>query len=243
MSQSDKRRNWSYEEDVALLIQVAADQPFAATKGQLTKSWQLLAETLMQSDNFTRVVDSRKVQNRFSLLVDEHIKFNSESAKLSGVDEEHREKHILLDDMVTLLEDLKRGPGAKSKPSTDAKPASTASDKDKADQGELIIREMAMQTMKRRADMTTEGGEQKKKTAVKGRRSSLATAIEMDSERDMAIREKEIEFNRYISDLELKQRELDREERKAEREHQAALAKIESEKMINLINAALSSRK
>ncbi|RHY23392.1 hypothetical protein DYB32_009213 [Aphanomyces invadans] len=172
MSQSDKRRNWSYEEDVALLIQVAADQPFAATKGQLTKSWQLLAETLMQSDNFTRVVGLRKVKNRFSLLVDEHMEFNSESAKLSGVDEEHREKHILLDDIVTLLEDLKRGPGAKSKPgpdgkskpNTDAKPASTASDKDKADQGGLIIREMAMQTMKRRADVTTEGGEQKEKT-------------------------------------------------------------------------------
>ncbi|ETV98381.1 hypothetical protein H310_09070 [Aphanomyces invadans] len=144
--------------------------------------------------------------------------------------EEHREKHILLDDIVTLLEDLKRDPGAKSKPSTDAKPASTASDKDKADQGGLIIREMVMQTMKRRADVTTEGGELKEKTAVEGRRSSLATAIEVDSERDRAIREKRLSST-------------DREERKAEREHQAALAKIESEKMINLINAALSSRK
>ncbi|ETW05953.1 hypothetical protein H310_03586 [Aphanomyces invadans] len=147
MSQSDKRRNWSYEEDVALLIQVAADQPFAATKATSSPAWSIHA----------------KPKTDFSLLVDEHMEFNSESAKLSGVGEEHREKHILLDDIVTLLEDLKRGPDGKSTPSTDAKSASTASDKDQADQGGLIIREMAMQTMKRRADVTTEGGEQNRR--------------------------------------------------------------------------------
>ncbi|KAH9163996.1 hypothetical protein LEN26_000240 [Aphanomyces euteiches] len=102
MTQAEKRRNWTPDEDQILLVQVAADLPFAAEKGQITKAWQLLAETLMSTDNFHRAVDGRKVQNRFLALIDEHRRFNAESAKLSGVDEEETERHALLDDFVVL---------------------------------------------------------------------------------------------------------------------------------------------
>ncbi|ETV69614.1 hypothetical protein H257_14753 [Aphanomyces astaci] len=76
MINTDKRRNWTQEDDIALLIQVAADH-------------------------------GKKVQHRFLTLVDEHRKFDAASARLSGVDEEEKEKHMLLDDIVTLMDDLK----------------------------------------------------------------------------------------------------------------------------------------
>ncbi|ETV93225.1 hypothetical protein H310_12821 [Aphanomyces invadans] len=114
MASTEKRRNWSPEEDITLLIQVAADRPFAAEKGQLKKAWQALADTLMACDHFGRVVDGKKVQNRFLALVEEHKIFDAESARLSGVDAEEREKHVLLDDIVNLLDDMKSLPAIRS---------------------------------------------------------------------------------------------------------------------------------
>ncbi|RHZ00766.1 hypothetical protein DYB37_010790 [Aphanomyces astaci] len=107
MTNTDKRRNWTQEDNIALLIQVAADRSFAAEKGQLKKVWQALADTLMACEHFGRVVDGKKVQHRFLALVDEHRKFDAASARLSGVDEEEKENHMLLDDIVTLMDDLK----------------------------------------------------------------------------------------------------------------------------------------
>ncbi len=72
MALPDKRRNWTCDEDKALLIQVAAELPFAAEKGQVTKAWQTLADTLVECDHFDRFVDGRKVQNRILALVAEH---------------------------------------------------------------------------------------------------------------------------------------------------------------------------
>ncbi|RHY27924.1 hypothetical protein DYB32_006432 [Aphanomyces invadans] len=107
MANTDKRRNWSQEDDYTLLKQVAADTPFAAEKGQLKRAWHGLADTLMACENFGRVVDGKKVQNRFLALVDEHRKFDAASTRLSGSDQQEKEKHMLLDDIVTLYDDVK----------------------------------------------------------------------------------------------------------------------------------------
>ncbi|RHZ10091.1 hypothetical protein DYB37_013976 [Aphanomyces astaci] len=211
MALTDKRRNWTPEEDVVLLIQVAADLPFAADKGQVTKSWQSLADKLVACDHFDRVVDGRKVQNRFTALVDEHRKFDTASAKLSGVDQEELEKHSLLDDLLPLLDEVKSTAASKRVKMED--------EKDKIEQGGML------------------------KPAVENRRNSLAAAIEADSERELASREKQLEFDRFKYESELKQRELDRDERKAEREHQLALARIESEKVSNLLKSVIDGRK
>ncbi|ETV64590.1 hypothetical protein H257_18529, partial [Aphanomyces astaci] len=162
MANTDKRRNWTPEEDVVLLIQVAADLPFAAYKGQVTKSW-------------------------FTALVDEHRKFDMASAKLSGVDQEELEKHTLLDDLLPLLDEVKSTAASKRVKMED--------DKDKVEQGGMLVREMAMQTMKRRSDVDND--EVKKKPAVENRRNSLAAAIEADSERELTSREKQLEFDRF----------------------------------------------
>ncbi|RHY75185.1 hypothetical protein DYB38_013652 [Aphanomyces astaci] len=213
MALTDKRRNWTPEEDVVLLIQVAADLHFAADKGQVTKSWQSLADKLVACDHFDRVVDGRKVQNR--------------------ADQEELEKHTLLDDLLPLVDEVKSTVASKRVKIED--------EKDKIKQGGMLVREMAMQTMKRRSDVDND--EVKKKPAVENRRNTLAAAIEADSERELASCEKQLEFDRFKYESELKQRELDRDERKAEREHQLALARIESKTVSNLLKSIINGRK
>ncbi|ETV77845.1 hypothetical protein H257_08669 [Aphanomyces astaci] len=203
MSQADKRRNWSYDEDIMLLIQVANDKPFAAEKGQVAKAWQTQAETLMESEQFTRVVDARKLLNRFTILVDEHRRFAVASAKLSGSDQEEQGKHMLLDDIVCLLDDIK-ATATTDKSNATADKSNAAADKDKIEQDGLIIRELAMQTMKRRSDKAPDGESSKKKPPVESRRTSLASAIEIESERERATREKELEFQRFKFESDLK---------------------------------------
>ncbi|RHZ33146.1 hypothetical protein DYB37_013256 [Aphanomyces astaci] len=100
-----------------------------------------------------------------------------------------------------------------------------------------------MQTIERRTDKAPDGESSKKKPAVESRRTSLASAIEIESERERATREKELEFQRFKFESDLKQREMDRYERRAEREHQLAIARIESEKMSCLLKAVLEGRK
>ncbi|ETV71303.1 hypothetical protein H257_13434 [Aphanomyces astaci] len=236
MAHTDKRRNWSQEDDLTLLKQVAADTPFAAEKGQLRKAWQGLAETLMPCENFGRVVDGKKVQNRFLALVDEHRKFDATSARLSGSDQEEKEKHMLLDDIITLLDDVK----AEQQKTEAQKRSQDQDDKDKVEQGGLIVREMAMKTMKRKCDPE---GDDPKRPALENRRNSLAAAILAESERDAVAREKQLAFEREKFESELQQRQLDREDRKAEREHQLVLANIESAKMTNIIKVLLDSKK
>jgi hypothetical protein len=121
------------------------------------------------------------------------------------------------------------------KANTQAKQASTVDEKDKVEQGTLLVREMAMRTMKRRHD--DDGHDPKKKQATDNRRNSLAAAIDTESERVLVAKEKELDFERFKLETETKQRELDREERKAGREHQVVLARIESEKMLSMFQA------
>ncbi|RHZ04704.1 hypothetical protein DYB37_012181 [Aphanomyces astaci] len=238
MPPTEKRRNWTCEEDLVLLIQAAADQPFAADKGGVTKAWQALADTLMGCEHFDRVVDGRRVQNRFTALVEEHRRFDKASALLSGVCEEEKEKHVLLDDIVSLLDDQKVIAAAK-------KNDTASEDKDKVEQGALIVRDVAMRTLKRRKDCELD--EPKRKSPTENRRNSLAAAIEAEGERELAVREKELEFQRFKFEAELKERELlrglDREEKKAERDHQVLLARIESEKMLTMFKAVAEAKK
>ncbi|ETV90720.1 hypothetical protein H310_14557 [Aphanomyces invadans] len=230
MAQSDKRRNWSWEEDKVLLIQAAMDRPFGAEKGQLTKAWQAMADTMMSCDHFTRVVDGRKVQNRFSALVEEHRRFDKALARVPAP---MKKKHILLDDVVALLDDARDVASQKT--------SNNVVEKEKAEQGALLVRDMAMRTMKRRNE--NDPDELKKKPALDNRRNSLAAAIEAESERELAVREKELLFQQFKLESEIKQRELDREERKAEREHQILLARIDNEKMLGMFKAIAESKK
>ncbi|RHY74005.1 hypothetical protein DYB30_013126 [Aphanomyces astaci] len=192
----------------------------------------------MGCEHIDCVVDGRRVQNRFTALVEEHRRFDKASALLSGVCEEEKEKHVLLDDIVSLLDDQKVIAAAK-------KFDTASEDKDQVEQGALIVRDVAMRTLKRRKDCELD--EPKRKSPTENRRNSLAAAIEAEGERELAVREKELEFQRFKFEAELKARELlrglDREEKKAERDHQVLLARIESEKMLTMFKAVAEAKK
>ncbi|EQC26661.1 hypothetical protein SDRG_15499 [Saprolegnia diclina VS20] len=98
-TETTRRRNWNDEEDVMLLRQISADRPFAQHHGRLRMAWAKVANTLMSCEEFTREVDAKKIQNRFSALLEAHKAFNKGSAAKSGVDEDETEKIMLLDDL------------------------------------------------------------------------------------------------------------------------------------------------
>ncbi|CAK4374957.1 unnamed protein product [Aphanomyces euteiches] len=203
LSEKEKRRNWSAEEDLVLLRHVAADRPFAAEDGVM-KAWQNLADTLSKCDQFTRCVDGRRVQNRFTALVEKHRRGDIESAKLSGVSEEEDERRMLLDDIVPLLNDLKA--------EADSKLTKEKEEKLKIDEGASLIREKAMETMRKRKTSCGRDGDDGERNGTTGRRASLAMAIEIDGAREIDVKEKELAFKRFKYESDVRQRELDRAE-------------------------------
>ncbi|CAK4640679.1 unnamed protein product, partial [Aphanomyces euteiches] len=99
---------------MALLIQANNERPFLQKDGVM-RAWGVLARNLLNAPDFSRgpaEIDGKKVSHRFHLLLDKHEKFQKESIYLSGVDQEHSERHILLDELVALRADniaMKKG--------------------------------------------------------------------------------------------------------------------------------------
>lgn len=241
-----KRRKWTEEEDVMLLQQVAADLPFAVRLGK-SKAWQLLADTLMSCQEFDRNVDGKRAQQRFTTLVEEHRAYNANSATQSGVDEEHSEKHILLDDILAQIDDINQQNVDKSN--------KIKEDAAKAELGGAIVREMAMQSLGKRPVPRDKDVDTRE-----NRRASLAGAIVEDGKRVAEIREKKLAFKKQKLDEDANQRaldryerarereenarqqELDRADRKEERAHQLAMAELENRKWDQVLKALLDKK-
>ncbi|KAG9408815.1 hypothetical protein AC1031_020658 [Aphanomyces cochlioides] len=99
MTTPSKRRNYTEEEDVMLLRQVALEMPFQARRGLVMERWGAVASALMTCDAFRRrEIDAKKACNRFLLL---------ESERASGISEDLSEKTLLLDDLVAAYDDAK----------------------------------------------------------------------------------------------------------------------------------------
>ncbi|KAH9159512.1 hypothetical protein LEN26_002304 [Aphanomyces euteiches] len=134
---------WTSEDDMALLIQANNERPFLQKDGVM-RAWGVLARNLLNAPDFSRgptEIDGKKVSHRFHLLLDKHEKFQKESIYLSGVDQEHSERHILLDELVALRADniaMKKG-------QQDAN-ANIKADKAKSEAAAKHIREEAMKT-------------------------------------------------------------------------------------------------
>ncbi|KAE9045333.1 hypothetical protein PR003_g12171 [Phytophthora rubi] len=108
MAESRKRRNFSEEEDVMLLKQALADEPFRHEHGKVMEAWDSLATTLAACPDFTRKnLSGKTAQNRANALLASAQKKNSESARRSGVTESHTEKDTLLDELLSKIEDIK----------------------------------------------------------------------------------------------------------------------------------------
>ncbi|KAG9398177.1 hypothetical protein AC1031_014779 [Aphanomyces cochlioides] len=103
----EKRRNWTEDEDIVLLRQVAADLPCLAPYGKILACWDTVAKTLLSSGCLARSIGGQKAQNRFFFLLDEHRKYDLSSARKFGVDETTSEKIDLLDDLLVMYDDNK----------------------------------------------------------------------------------------------------------------------------------------
>ncbi|KAE9351642.1 hypothetical protein PF008_g5842 [Phytophthora fragariae] len=91
MAESRKRRNFSEEEDVMLLKQALADEPFRHEHGKVMEAWDSLATTLAACPDFTRKnLSGKTAQNRANALLDSHT-----------------EKDTLLDELLSKIEDIK----------------------------------------------------------------------------------------------------------------------------------------
>ncbi|CAK4075189.1 unnamed protein product [Aphanomyces euteiches] len=108
MSTTFKRRNFSDEEDLLLLRQVAVEMPFFAPRGCIMEKWTSLAKTLASLEEFRRPnFDAILASNRFHFLLESHRKYNKHSERASGVSEEVSEKLDLLDDLLAAFDDAK----------------------------------------------------------------------------------------------------------------------------------------
>ncbi|KAE8976456.1 hypothetical protein PF005_g25831 [Phytophthora fragariae] len=91
MAESRKRRNFSEEEDVMLLKQALADEPFRHEHGKVMEAWDSLATTLAACPDFARKnLSGKTAQNRVNALL-----------------ESHTEKDTLLDELLSKIEDIK----------------------------------------------------------------------------------------------------------------------------------------
>ncbi|KAE9159795.1 hypothetical protein PF004_g31402 [Phytophthora fragariae] len=89
-----RRRNFTDEEDLALLRQALGDRPFLQPRGGILAKWDELAATLVADASFPRDnLSGKTASGRFDKLVKAHRKQSAEAATLSGVSEEESEKN------------------------------------------------------------------------------------------------------------------------------------------------------
>ncbi|KAE8899458.1 hypothetical protein PF005_g4375 [Phytophthora fragariae] len=101
-----KRRNFSAEEDLALLRQALSNRPFLRERGKTLAAWDALAAQLVSDANFTRgKLSGKTAQARFDKLVTQKRQQNAVALAASGVDEEETEKDVLLDELIALIDD------------------------------------------------------------------------------------------------------------------------------------------
>ncbi|KAG6941730.1 hypothetical protein JG688_00018516 [Phytophthora aleatoria] len=101
-----RRRNFTEEEDLALLRQALGDRPFLQPRGGFLAKWDAIAATLVADQNFPREsLSGKTASGRFDKLVKAHRELVAEAGLLSGVSEDDDEKLTLLDEIIALIDD------------------------------------------------------------------------------------------------------------------------------------------
>jgi hypothetical protein len=210
--------------------------------GEIMPRWDAIATTLGEGEDFDRVVDGKKLQSRFNLLVEKHRKANKESMALSGVDEDESETTKLLDEMVELIDDKKATQAEKK----DKKKVEEA----KAEAAAETIRTAAMQTCKKRK------ADDKNNETSRSGPNAMIDLMKAELEVDKTVRLQELAFKRAKAEKEAEERDMDRklmlarleqderarlkelelrekelEDRKTERAHLLRMAEFEERKL------------
>ncbi|GMF48108.1 unnamed protein product [Phytophthora fragariaefolia] len=106
MAEPTKRKNFSEAEDVMLLKQTIADEPYLQEHGKVMEQWEKLAQALVAYPDFsvrTRLLKQLKIALTHSLV----------TKRLSGVTESHSEKDKLVDELILRMEEVKAEKAAK----------------------------------------------------------------------------------------------------------------------------------
>ncbi|KAG2781818.1 hypothetical protein PC129_g10310 [Phytophthora cactorum] len=100
MAEPTKRKNFSEAEDVMLLKQTIADEPYKQEHGKVMEQWEKLADAGF-CDAFVELAAANKK--------------NTAAKRLSGVTESHSEKDQLLDELIMRMDEYKAEKMAKKK--------------------------------------------------------------------------------------------------------------------------------
>ncbi|KAF0709185.1 hypothetical protein AaE_012947 [Aphanomyces astaci] len=222
MQTPNKRRLYTEQEDIMLLRQVNAERPFEAKKGEVMKVWGLVAKALADHEDFARPqFDAKKAQNRFSAVMDNHVHYNRESARASGVAETYDERIALLDELLAAFVDAK-----------EQEKKRLVNDANKVDQSERegeYIRNEAMNSLgKRKHQECDDDGE--KASGSGSRFTKITTAMQEESKAERGLRQSELEFRKF-------QLEVEREERQKDRELAAEQARLHHETILAMLGA------
>ncbi|KAG3001037.1 hypothetical protein JG687_00016138 [Phytophthora cactorum] len=102
-----RHRNFTEEEDLALLRQALGDRPFRQPRGGILAKWDALAATFVADQNFPREsLSGKTASGRCDKLAKAHREHVAAAGLLvSGVSEEEDEKTTLLDEIIALIDD------------------------------------------------------------------------------------------------------------------------------------------
>uniref|UniRef100_H3GGE3 Myb-like domain-containing protein n=2 Tax=Phytophthora ramorum TaxID=164328 RepID=H3GGE3_PHYRM len=210
-----RRKNYSEEDDVALLRQVLLDRPFDKPRGKVMQRWDSLAATLVASPGFTHSKFSGKnAQSRMNQLVQTHRETMKKAALLSGVSEEITERDQLLNELVVLLDDATLVKECKKK--------EEQMKRERDEEASLVARPVAMERLEQTSAAVEDGSPPK----TYARLAHLTSAMMEMKECDIAARKEERADER-----------LDRARERAEdRAEQVRLRAEENERMVKLLD-------
>ncbi|KAG9400023.1 hypothetical protein AC1031_010944 [Aphanomyces cochlioides] len=190
---------WTSDDDMALLVQANNKRPFLHER--VMKAWDELAINLLQ------VPDGKKASHRFHLLLDNHEKFQKESIYMSGVDQEHNDRHILLDELLALRTD-----SLVRKKSKQQANAAEREEKSRTEDAARHIRDQAMKTCQKKRKAVNHDKDDKPATP-----SKKTLLVDFHNEEVQLERER-LAFKKEKLKLEIEEKRLDRLERHEIRE-------------------------
>ncbi|KAF4127040.1 hypothetical protein GN958_ATG23763 [Phytophthora infestans] len=207
-----KRKKFSKHDDLVLLRQVSADQPFASVRGSLMDAWTSLANKVKAVQGFSKQeITGKSAQARFN-------------AAASGVSEDYTESQQLLDEIVLAVDEHAR---------EEAQRALELKEKlESEDNVGKLMREEAVSRLKKRKDR----GEESESEKPSPRKVTIYDLMREDNEKERQMRAEQFQQKQ---ELQRKQKEMELQDRKEEREFKLRLARLEIERYENLLKLAL----
>ncbi|KAI9995331.1 hypothetical protein PInf_012388 [Phytophthora infestans] len=209
MARAPRRKNFTDDEDLALLRQIHADRPFLRQRGGIMAAWEALATKLVADENFPRnKLSGKTASGRFDKLVEAHRAAAEESAKSKKV--------ILLDDLVAMLDDH----AAK----TDAARETEHRKREREEETSLVARRLSMESLKESGDDSTPV---KKRTETE-----LKDLL-------ITLKEKELAERQEVRELEAERRRREREEDRDEAARARREASEQMLRLVSVIGDAV----